>query len=205
MVKDKEFQDIQKKVYMSYFKDGWWDILLGLFLVSWGVVFITDFTWLPTIVFITMFSITWPLKRLVTYPRIGYVKLTEEKKQVSKLLILGSGTFLLGLIAFFLFDGGSNTAWIDQYFMMLFAGMIAVIICFLAYWWKAVKWYLYAAILMASVSLHQWLDVPLAASFLVPGTIIVMVGIYYLVSFLRKYPKVTETPGITGEANRSGF
>jgi ABC-type Co2+ transport system permease subunit len=191
MTTDANLKDILRKVYMNYFLDGWWDMLLGLFLISWGLAMYADVAWLPGIVFISLYSITWPLKRRFTYPRIGQAKITEERRQATKLLILGAVLFVLGTFVFGIFMAGSRPSWLVEYFILFFGGMIAVVICFLAYWWKANWWYAYAAMLFISVSCHQWLGFPLQWSFIVPGAVILAVGIALLVRFLRKYPELS--------------
>ena len=40
---DTDLKRIQRKVYLSYFKDGLWDILLGVFFAGWGIMVTSDF------------------------------------------------------------------------------------------------------------------------------------------------------------------
>ena len=39
-----DLKQIKKKVYLSYFQDGLWDILLGLSITGWGLMFVLEFT-----------------------------------------------------------------------------------------------------------------------------------------------------------------
>ena len=43
---------IKRKVYMSFFQDGLWDIFLGVFLLGWGFTVWFDIPLLQTAVFI---------------------------------------------------------------------------------------------------------------------------------------------------------
>ncbi|MFC1921231.1 hypothetical protein ACFLYQ_05880 [Chloroflexota bacterium] len=200
MATDIDLKVIKRKVYMTYFQDGWWDILLGCFLLSWGLVFQFDFVMLPSLVFITLFSITWPVKKWLTYPRIGHAKISEERRQQVKIVIAGVVTLLLGIMAFLSFSLGSRPSWLSEYFMILFSAMLAIVICLLALWWNIRWWYAYAAILMITTSFHQWLGASLPLSYIIPGVIIIVTGLIMLMRFLRKYPKMPE--GVADDVSR---
>ena len=83
----------------------------------------------------------------------------------------------------------SRPDWFSEYFMFMFGTMFAVLITFLGYWWKVTRWYVYAVLVFLSFISYQWLEVSLNISFLIPGAIIVVVGIILLIWFLRRYPK----------------
>jgi hypothetical protein len=132
------------------------------------------------------------LKRWLTYPRIGYTKIAEGRRQQMKMVILGVVLFLLGLSVFFIFMVDRRPAWLSEYFMFIFGVMITVVIAALGYWWKVSRWYLYGVMVLVSFCIHQWLDVSLNLAFIVPGGIITLLGLGLLVSFLRRYPKARE-------------
>ena len=192
MIRDIDLKNLQKKVYLSYFQDGWWDMLLGIFLISWGITFLSNLGWIPGIVFVGFYSVSWPVKKWLTYPRIGYARITEAKRQQMKLVILGSVTALLGLMAFLSVAIGTRPAWLDEYFMLLFSAMIAVVIFLLACWWRVNWWYGYAGLLMITACCHQWLGLTLPLAYIIPGAITLAAGIYILFRFLRKYPRMPE-------------
>ena len=58
---------IQRKVYVTYFQDGLWDVVLGLFLLGWGFAILFDFSWLPSGTFIAFFFLALGLKQKITY------------------------------------------------------------------------------------------------------------------------------------------
>ncbi|MDH4292277.1 MAG: hypothetical protein OEV56_06690, partial [Dehalococcoidia bacterium] len=74
MVSDVNLKEIQRKVYMSFFQDGLWDIFLGLFMVGWGLAILTEAAYLPGIYFLGIYFAIWGIKKWLTYPRIGYVR-----------------------------------------------------------------------------------------------------------------------------------
>jgi hypothetical protein len=184
-----DLKQIQRKVYMSYFQDGLWDILLGIFLVGWGLMLTFDFVVIVGGIWVAFYFIILSLKRWLTYPRAGYIKISEARRQQMKMVILGVVLFLLGLAVFFLFAASSRPAWLGEYFIFMFGTMTAVIIALLGYWWKVSRWYFYAALVFVAAAVYQWLDTPLNLTFIVPGGIFALYGVVLLVRFLRRYPK----------------
>ena len=81
--------------------------------------------------------------------------------------------------------------------MFAFGAIIAIMASLIAYWWRVTRWYAYAALILAGVISLQWLDTPLAWSFIVPGAVILLSGVIILIRFVRKYP--VATGGDTGE------
>jgi MFS family permease len=199
MQKGTDLKQIQRRVYMSYFQDGLWDILLGVFLVGWGVMIMFEFVAVMGGIWVAFFFIVLGLKRWLIYPRAGYIKIAEARRQQMKMVIMGVVLLLLGLAVSFLFDVGSQPAWIGEYFMFLFGAMMAIIIFVLGYWWKVDRWYVYAGLVLAAFAAHQWLYAPLNLSFIVPGVVVILCGLGLLLRFLRRYPKPAgEGPGASG-------
>ena len=188
MVPDIDLKQIQQKVYMSYFQDGLWDILLGYFIFSWGLMILLDVAALTGALTVTGYFIIWGLKRRITYPRVGYVKIAEEQRQVMKIVILGVVFLGLGLAVFFLFSLGNRPDWLSEYFMFLFGCMLALAVVIIAYWWKVNRWYAYAALMVIGVAFHQWLNASLPLSFIIPGAIVMVSGLVILSRFLRSNP-----------------
>ena len=186
MLQGVDLKKIERNAFMTYFKDGWWDILLGIFLLGWGLGILTDTAGLTGVWVIAAFWITWGLKRRLTQPRIGHVKVTMEKKTLSWLAIGGVATLVLGIVAYFLFTSGSN--FLVGYFMLLFGGILAIVTCAIAYWWKVNRWYVYAALILFGVSSYQWLDFSLPLSFIIPGSLIILSGLTVLIRFLHNNP-----------------
>jgi hypothetical protein len=186
---EADLKRIQRKVYLSYFQDGFWDICLGIFLIGWGLSVTFDFAGIMGGIWVAVYFIVLGLKRLVTYPRAGYIKIVEARRQQIKMVILGVVLFLMGLSVFFLFMTESRPAWFSEYFMFMFGTMFAVVITALGSWWKVTRWYIYAALVLLAFASHQWLDTELNLSFLVPGGVITLYGFVLLYLFLRRYPK----------------
>ncbi len=148
MVLDAELKKIERNALMTYFQDGWWDILLGIFLLGWGLGILTDTAAYTGIWFVPAYWIIWSLKRKLTQPRVSYVKVTRERKTLSWLTIAGVITFLIAIIAYFLTVSGSTPVFIKGYFMFFFGAIIAALAGAIAYWWLVNRWYTYAVLVL---------------------------------------------------------
>jgi MFS family permease len=194
MMKDSELQTIQRKVYMSFFEDGVWDIFLGLFILGWGLAILTDASYLVGASFVGLYFIAWGVKKWLTYPRIGYVRFSASSRRriTARFLILGTAVLLLGLLAAVLWGTGTRPQWLADYFPLIFNGMLAVVVCFVAYWARVNRFYLYAALIFLGAVFHLWLGIEWEFGFIGAGGIILLIGLGFLIRFLRKYPRVAQ-------------
>ena len=183
---------------MSYFQDGLWDTLLGMFLISWGLAMHFDFAAFAGGLAVFLYFGVLGLKRWLTYPRTGYAAIAEQERQKARMVIAGAVLFLLGMVVFLLFATGTRPEWLGEYLIFLLGVMLAVVVSLLAYWWKANHWYAYAALMVASAASHQWLDLPRPLGFALPGAVIAVSGLVMLVRFLRKYPRPAEEDSFGG-------
>jgi hypothetical protein len=194
MVSDVNLKEIQRKVYMSFFQDGLWDIFLGLFIVGWGLSILTEAVYLPGVSFLGIYFAIWGIKKWLIYPRIGYVRFsaTSRRRITTRFVILLIAVLLLGLLVGVLWGIGTRPQWLVDYFPLIFNGMLAAIVCFAAYWARVNRFYLYAALIFLGAVFHLWLGIQWEFGFIVAGSIIVLIGLGILISFLRKYPKMVE-------------
>jgi hypothetical protein len=194
MVSDVNLKEIQQRVYMSFFQDGLWDIFLGLFILGWGLAILTEAAYLPAICFTGLYFVIWRIKKRLTYPRIGYARFsaTSRRRVTTRFVILGTVVLLLGVMAAVLWGIGRRPQWLADYFPLIFNGMLAAIVCFVAYWARVNRFYAYAALIFLGGVLHLWLGTRWEFGFIGAGGIIVLIGLGILVSFLRKYPRAVE-------------
>lgn len=192
MSKDGELKTIQRKVYLSFFQDGVWDIFLGFFIIAWGLSILTEAAFLPGVSFLGIYFSIWGIKRWLSYPRIGYVKFssTSRRKITTRFLILGLAVFFLGVLAGILWGISTRPQWLADYFPLIFNGMLAAIVCFAAYWARVNRFYLHAVLIFLGAVFHQWLCIEWEFGFIGAGSIILLIGLGILVMFLRKYPRV---------------
>jgi len=187
---------IKRKVYMSFFQDGLWDIFLGLFLLGWGVTVWFDLPWLPGAIFVGFFWLILGLKKKITYPRIGHATPTEQRNRTLKIAIAGvvvlvAVIFLLPVVA------RDEVQFLHNYFEFLFGSMIAIALALIGYWWRIYRWYLYAGMVFLFFVFNQWSELSFSLSFIMPGGLITICGLNILYRFLRKYPKISE--GVVNE------
>lgn len=189
MQADVNLKQVQRRVYISYFQDGLWDILLGFFLVGWGLMIAFDFVAIMGAVCVIFYFIVLGLKRRLTYPRAGYIKIAGARRQQMKIVILGAVLLLLGMAVFLLFSMDRRPEWLDEYFILMLGAMFAMVIALLAGWWHVTRWYIYAGLVLLAFISFQWFDTELSISFFIPGAIIAVCGFILLFRFLRLYPK----------------
>ena len=182
---------IQRKVYLTYFQDGLWDVVLGLFLLGWGFTVWFDLPWLPGTTFVAFFWLALGLKQKITYPRIGYAKLAEHKKKQVRFVIAGVIALLLGLMVSLLLVMGGAPQFMRDYFELLFGSVLAVVIGLIGYWWGITRWYSYAGLVFVLATFNQWLGLSFELSFIIPGGVVLILGLLIFVRFLRKYPRVS--------------
>jgi hypothetical protein len=194
MVEDINLKEIQRKVYLSFFQDGLWDIFLGLFILGWGLAILTEAVYLPGVFFTGIYFMIWGIKKWITYPRIGYARFSETSRRriTAKFVILGTVVLLVGVMMAVLWGIGARPQWLADYFPLVFNGMLAAIVCFVAYWARANRFYLYAVLIFLGAVFHLWLGIPWEFGFIGAGSIIVLIGVGILIIFLRKYPKIVE-------------
>ena len=194
MRKDDELQTIQRKVYMTFFEDGVWDIFLGLFALGWGLSIMTDGSYMPGVVFVCLYTAVWGIKKWLTYPRIGYARFSSASRRAitTRFVLLLTVVLLLGLLVGVLFGTSSRPHWLVDYFPLIFNGMLAAIVCFAAYWAKVNRFYVHAALIFLGGVLYKWPGIPWESGFIGAGGITTLVGLGFLTKFLRKYPKVAQ-------------
>lgn len=166
-------------------------MLLGSFILSWGIDILTDITGLMGVSFIVAYFLVIGLKKWLTYPRTGRVVIPQERRTSVRLLIAGVVVMFLILPVFFIVSISGPPDWLARYIIFILGTIFAAIVCVIGYWWNVSRWYIYAALILAGVAAHQWLGLPVEYGFIIPGVLILISGLAILVYFLRRYPRVT--------------
>ncbi|WP_300532550.1 hypothetical protein [Maricaulis sp.] len=191
---------LESELFRRRFDDGALDLFAGLAIFSIGIGWMFDIVVLAAI----MPAVFWPFwavvhKRIVV-PRLGEVEFSEARKaKISTtyiaLLILGTVSFLFGLIAFALVEG-----WIDSVqeiavplillvpsLVMAFAAVIGFLML------GAMRMLVYAAVFVASGVLMQIvLPYHPGHSLALGGALPLLCGVVMLIRFLRAYPVLDE-------------
>ena len=182
---------IKRKVYMSFFQDGLWDIFLGFFLLGWGLTVWIDLPWLPGAIFVGFFWLVLGLKKMITYPRIGHATPTEQRSRTLKIAI--AGVVVLAAVIFLLpIVARGEVQFMRNYFEFLFGSMIAIAVALIGYWWRIYRWYLYAGMVFLFFVFNLWSGLSFSLSFIMPGGVITLSGLNILYRFLHRYPVVSQ-------------
>jgi hypothetical protein len=191
MVVENDPKKIQRKIYVSFFQDGLWDIFLGFFLLGWGFTVWLDFPWLPGAIFVGFFWLVLGLKKLITYPRIGHATPTEQRNRTLKSAIAGV-VVLIAVLFFIPIVARGEVQFLHNYFEFIFGSMIAIAVALIGCWWRIYRWYLYAGMVFLFFIFNQWAGLSFSLSFIMPGGLITLCGLIILYRFLRRYPVIPE-------------
>jgi len=197
---------LEKRAWRSAFQDGIWDIYFGLLFLGMAIALFGDTFGLPTEVGSMIIILIWNSitviflivsKKYITIPRIGFVKFGTKRKKTKKRLLIFL-VFNLILAFLFLFVNISGIfEWLNIGGLIepLVVGLllITVPLSILAYFLEFHRLYAYA-ILFGLGFFNSELLYPLVGSpldlFLSQGLIgiaVILIGLGYLIQFLRKY------------------
>jgi len=207
MENEKDLKVLEKKIFMSYFKDGLWDIYGALLLLGFGITMVTGWDYLM-LAFAVLAVVLLLIRRRIIVPRLGQVKFSSERQAKTKRSILiavvtGTFTMIMGMVFFVLFTTNSAPMWLDiwmaNYFLAAFGGVIALLVATAAYIVGVWRYYVYAALTFIAFVLGSILrpDDMESVPILIAGGIILISGAGIFMHFLRKYPL---PPQETGDA-----
>lgn len=192
---DINLEKIEKKAWSLYFEDGFWDMFVGLLMLSLGISQLTDEN-VTGYALMGFAVVLGPLGRMaLTYPRVGKVRFGPVRRQNRrKIIIIISVCVLLGLIGFILGAVGlkppedAPNILFALGFGALFLGVFASMAWFLEFR----RLYIYAVLFALSIALTEGLENSTGPVMLCTfGGMVIMTGLFLLVRFLRKYPRLT--------------
>jgi len=201
-----DLKELEKKVWISTFQDGFWDIYFGMIIMGMGLGPLGRFLGLPETMGVLTLVFSWDIgaglifilgKIFISRPRIGFVKFGQIRKKRNKLLavFLGINVGLTIIIFIFTLMGMFQLS-LPGYMVMLVIGLLFITtpFSFIAYFIQLKRVYLYALLggfgLFFSELLEPIFDAPFNGILVfVPfGGMILVFGITILIHFLRKYP-----------------
>jgi hypothetical protein len=200
-MKESSLREVEKRTYMSYHQDGLVDIFVGVYVLLFGlgILFstVTDFSmWfmIPAIFPAVMLPIWMSVKKRITMPRIGYVRIGS--RGVNKLMAVFIGLMVAGLGAFMVLTLASRSqAWAltlrDLIIPngMIIMGIGAVIISGLfAFTMGLKRLFAYGLLTLALLLISHFAIIPFAYSLLIIAFAITINGSILLVRFIRKHP-----------------
>lgn len=189
-----DLKNIEKKVWTSYFEDGFWDIFMGLLMLSLGINILTDESAIGYAL-LALAVVLGPVgRRFITYPRIGRVKfgpLRQVKRR--KIMFIVIVCVVLGLFGWIMGATGSNPdiEAPDAITGLIFGIAFLAIFGSMAYFMDFKRMYAYGLLLAISMALTESLDnsvgpIVMCAS----GAATTSIGFAITACFIRKYPKL---------------
>jgi hypothetical protein len=199
-------KELERKAWRSFFDDGLWDIYLGLLLASMGISGLLDRSGtgedLGMTIYIGLLIVImlafWAGKRFVTVPRIGQVKFGRERKvrRIKTALVLFASV-VFGLVVMLLTSAARRgvspeVPW-ESVMPALWAVNMLVVFGAMGYFLDFERLYFIGLMYAITVPLNEVL-ITLAEFRIGPylffgfGFLIVIVGVYILLRFLRNYP-----------------
>ncbi|MBU1940773.1 MAG: hypothetical protein KKC68_03270 [Candidatus Thermoplasmatota archaeon] len=198
---------LEKKAYHINFQDGIYDIMFGILLISFAVApILREIIGLGYIFFMIVPAPLFYMlaKKYISLPRIGIAKYGgHRKKKHRAMLIISLITFPISIILLTLtylgpFQIDVSTA-LGGYAVPISAGLFAIFICGLtAYLIDFSHIFYYGLIVGLGIMITEYLNTIIeppinnVLTFSLPGFIIILLGLYTLSQFIKKYPIPTE-------------
>lgn len=184
MLSRNELKDFERKVYTSYHQDGLLDIFVGFALAAVGAGMLINMEELGIWVIIGFFPLWLILKKKITVPRAGFVELSKVRNKIL-LNILRIGVGVIVLITFALWFMPSTRG-----IGFLAIGIVmAILSCFFSYMLYLKRFYWFGLVALVSFAANQFFKLSLSLAFIIPGVVMIIIGVIVLVLFLIKYPK----------------
>ncbi|MCW4034626.1 MAG: hypothetical protein NWF03_04610 [Candidatus Bathyarchaeota archaeon] len=191
-------KQIERKAYTSYHEDGILEITVAVVVFTFAIMMMIDMPWLGGIAGALAVSFYAGIKKLVTIPRIGYVRLPVQRAQkiTAIALVLGIVAMVAGMFAFVQTTSSGVPDWLlflIDYYMITIGVAVAVLFLLGAYAFKTTRMYAYALLTATMFVGGYFLTYPLYYYLAALGTIILAAGLFMLARFINKYPKPTQT------------
>jgi len=207
MAENVDLKSLERKAYRSIFEDGLWDLFIGLIILSLGLsTFLSSIlNWsdlwisiIPTLILNINALLIFILgKKFITIPRLGIVKFGPKRKsKQQKLKLFLFAFFILNIVLLILpFTNLINSIRFEPLFIALILGLGAITLPFVvvAYFLDFTRLYIYAFLaglgFFLSEVLYPFVGSPLDTllPFGITGGVIVVIGLYHFISFLKKY------------------
>jgi len=195
-------KEIEKNAYISFFKDGLYEILIGYILLisvlsstlrELGLSDIVRISIYVPLMFLGVFIVYFG-KKNITIPRLGLVKFnTERKKNITKLRITVFTLVTISIsIAVVAMTGNLN---INTPMIVLMPAIMFLFFAASAYYQDYPRFLIIGLLVASSELIYVFIEskgIFLGRGVLaygIPGSIILIIGIYSLYNFIHKYPK----------------
>lgn len=208
MNNDIDLKELEKKAFRSTHEDGFWDIFLGMIMIAMGVsgamsnlgVEETLGTMIFVVLEVLAMAVMIAGKKYITVPRMGIIKPgPSRKKKLTKARIVLLISFVFGMLLFIIPTAiqstGGEVARPWYFIAGIFALNVLLVLGLLAYYMDYDRLYIIAVLFALTLPLREILSLYFVSPYIVliafgiPGAIVLVMGIFYLFRFLKKYPR----------------
>ena len=204
MSQKTDLNKLEKKMYTSYFNDGILDMLLGYYLL-WGGLFEVfsnriESDTLKVVIMLLGFGLIYPFfllaKRNITIPRLGQVEYgTARRKKRTRLIVFSVVMVLATAVLVILTGLSAQKAEADLLIPrgspigpVIIGLFVAMIIAGTAIFMDFDRMLIWAGVFGLSYMSDMLFDLSLFK--ILGGGLIIVVGMFYLGAFLKRYPRV---------------
>ncbi|MBN1264162.1 MAG: hypothetical protein JXA25_01625 [Anaerolineales bacterium] len=191
------FRKLEKQIHLRYHSDGILDLTVGGVLLGFGLDMTTEspayivLSWLPLLLY-------FPLKNMLSLPRIGYAQFHSEKKRTTLLsLALAIGIFVLAailiLIRILSAKNQSPNSLLQSNPMMFLSLLFAGMLCTAAAWTKSIRFLGYASLTILITGGVPSFGFSEPTAVMLNGALILIAGSFLLFRFLQNYPIPNDT------------
>lgn len=185
--------------YLAYFEDGIWDILLGIWLLTFALSLLLEAAFLPALVVILSLPLAWQLKQRLTLPRLQTLHYTPEQlgqdqRRTSIVVFWGELLMCLAILLFIaLWEKPAAAPWLVAWGWLPFGVMVALSIGLVGYLYRAMNWAIYAFLLLVSVLASPWFGLELSGCIMLAGVLVLISGAGILRHFMQSHPPQTSS------------
>lgn len=194
MKDDNKINDLRRKIFVSYHKDGAVDILFGVCAFGFGMAMAFQAWWVLPLCSMAG-VIYFFIKQYITTPRFGYVDF-GIKAAMSRRLALAAG---IGVFVFFLvlglgrfsdiFPREITQSFTGRYHMVFISGLVFGMPCGILFFFLVAKRFLVYGVLTVLLPFFgAYLSLDTYIPQLILGGIILLYGVILMAVFLLKYP-----------------
>jgi len=187
MNKELDLKELEKKVWLTYFQDGFWDIFIASMMLTMAIRTLTDNIWF-TLGMFTGVPIMVFGKKFITIPRLGRVKFSQFriKRQIKLVVSIGIAVCAtVGLLLLISMGWGAPKA-VSSLGM---AAFLALIFGLIAYFLDFPRLIIYGLMFAVNEIIWGHFGEPTGPYVvLLFGSVVLVIGLIILISFIRKYP-----------------
>jgi len=185
---DSKLKKIGQKAYLSYHQDGIIDLVIGLCTLGFGIRMLNNsilfmiFSWLPILFYL-------PLKKAITYPRLGYVQFARSKTApvLALLVVVGLIVLIFALGIFFPIEMKGVLQQYDM-LMLILESIIVIGLILIGALTGIKRMYAYAALYGLGMPVSITLGANPVYSVLIASAIVLCYAVVLLTQFLRRFP-----------------